>query len=289
VNQGHAPQIPGFVYKRDLGAGGFADVYLYERLSPRRDVAVKVLRAADMSDRLVRRFTAEADTMAALGDHPNIVQVFGSGVSADARPYIEMAYYPGKSLADTLKTRGQFAVADVLRVGVQLSSAIETAHRAGLLHRDIKPANVLIDQYGDPAITDFGIASRLHDDDDDSSLSVPWAPPEAMFSTSPVDVRSDVYSLGAMLWNLLVGRAPYEIPGGDNRPSAMMIRTRDLSLPTTGRGDVPQSLERLLAQTMNKNPSLRPQSAAILARSLNAVEAELRFAPTSFKVAIDFE
>jgi len=284
------PQIPGLAYQKDLGTGGFADVYLYRRQSPERLVAVKVLRTTDMSDRLVRRFTAEANAMAAL-EHPYIAKVYSAGITGDGRPYIEMAYYPNGSLEDRVR-QAPLSVPDVLRIGVQLCSAVETAHRLEppLLHRDIKPANVLIDAYGDPMLTDFGIASRMNDErDEDTSLSVYWAPPEAMFSTSPVDKRSDVYSLGAMLWHLLVGRAPYILPGGDNRPSATMIRTRDLPVPSTGRPDVPASLERLLASTMAKDPRLRPATAADLARSLNAIEQhEFGFGQvTPFKVKAD--
>ena len=284
------PDIPGLLFQQDLGAGGFADVYLYRRQSPDRLVAVKVLRTTDMSDRLAKRFTAEGDAMAALA-HPHIAQVFSVGITSDGRPFIEMAYYPNGSLEDQVR-KAPLSVPDVLRIGVQLCSAVETAHRLDppLLHRDIKPANVLIDEYGDPVLTDFGIASRMNDDyDEDTSLSVYWASPEAMFSTSPVDKRSDIYSLGAMLWHLLVGRAPYVIPGGDNRPSPTMIRTRDLPVPSTGRADVPASLERLLATTMSKDPRLRPATAADLARSLNMIEQrELGFGRvTPFKVRVD--
>jgi len=247
-------------------------VYLYRRLSPERLVAIKALRTTDMSDNLVKRFTAEANAMAALS-HPHIAQVYANGITADGRPYIEMAYYPNGSLEDRVR-QAPLSVPDVLRIGVQLCSAVETAHRLDppLLHRDIKPANVLIDEYNDPVLTDFGIASRITDQNDEVSLSVYWAAPEVMFSTSPVDKRSDVYSLGALLWHLLVGRAPYVIPGGDNRPSPTMIRARDLPVPGTGRTDVPPTLERLLASTMNKDPRLRPATAADLARSLNAIE-----------------
>jgi serine/threonine protein kinase len=281
-----APSITGLTFVEALGSGGFADVYLYQSIAPARSVAVKVLRETGLSQRLAERFAVEADTMAAL-EHPHIVRVYNFGTTEDGRPYIEMAYYPRESLAAAVK-RSPFSVPDTLRVGIQLASAVETAHRAGLLHRDIKPANVLTDRYNEPALTDFGIASRIHDDDDEeASLSVPWAPPEAMFSTSPVDERSDVYSLAATLWHLLVGRSPYELPGGDNRPSAMMIRTRDLPAPSTGRGDVPASLNRLLQAGLSKDPRYRPASAADFARALQVVEEELHLRPTPFKVALD--
>ncbi len=281
-----APDIPGLTYLRDLGGGGFADVFLYQSHFPEREVAVKVLRDKQMDERTVRRFLDEANTMAAL-EHPYIVRVYNSGLTSDGRPYIEMAYYPEESLGAAVK-RGPFSVPDVLKIGVELSSAIETAHRAGLLHRDIKPDNVLRDRFGDPALTDFGIASRLHEaEDSDASLSVPWSPVEVMFSSGAVDQRSDVYSLAATLWHLLVGRSPFEIPGGDNRPTMMMVRARDLPVPSTGRGDVPASLDRLLQQAMSKDKRLRPASAAAFAQTLQAIEQEMRLRPTPFKVAQD--
>ena len=278
------PTIPGLTYKGFLGSGGFADVYLYESATPVRNVAVKVLHDKALSPTLVNRFAAEANTMAAL-EHPFIVRVYSSGLTTDGRPYIEMAYYPEETLAQAVK-RGPLPVVEVLRIGVQLASAIEAAHQVGLMHRDIKPANVLIDKFGDPALTDFGIASHLHEaDQSDASLSVPWSPPEAMFATSSLDRRGDVYSLAATLWHLLVGHAPFEVPGGDNKPNATMLRIRDLPVPSTGRGDVPASLERLLRQAMSKDPKLRPATAEDFARSLNAIEEEMRLRPTAFKIA----
>jgi hypothetical protein len=281
---GSAPTIPGLVYKGFLGSGGFADVYLYQSTSPIREVAVKVLHSRVLSEPLVRQFAEEANTMAAL-EHPYVVRVYSSGLTTDGRPYIEMAYYADETLVQALD-KGPLPVADVLRIGVQLASAIEAAHRVGLLHRDIKPANVLIDRFGDPALTDFGVASHLHEaDDQDASLSVPWAPPEAMFATAPLDRRGDVYSLAATLWHLLVGHSPFEVPGGDNRPTALMVRIRDLPVPPTGRADVPDTLERLLRQSMSNEPRLRPASAEDFARVLNAIEEEVRLRPTPFKVA----
>jgi len=279
-----APTIPGLTYVGFLGEGGFADVYLYQSSRPLREVAVKVLREKALSDALIKRFAEEADTMAAL-EHPYIVRVYRSGLTQDGRPYIEMAYYPELTLAQEV-AKGPLPVPEVLRIGVQLASAVQAAHEVGLLHRDIKPANVLIDQYSDPALTDFGVASHLHQGDDaDASLSVPWAPPEAMFATASLDVRSDVYSLAATLWHLLVGHAPFELPDGDNKANAMMVRVRDLPVPSTGRGDVPASLERLLKQAMSKEPRMRPASARDFAIALHVIEEELHLTPTPFKVA----
>ena len=171
----------------------------------------------------------------------------------------------------------------MLRTGIQLASAVETAHRAGIIHRDIKPANVLVSQYGQPGLTDFGIAGRgghAEDVDEDVGVSVPWSPPEVLYGQSNGDSRSDVYSLAATLWHLLVGRSPFEQPGGDNSAYALMPRIRAVPVPPTGRADVPVSLERLLAHAMAKKPENRPQTALELARGLQSVEQEQRLPRT---------
>ena len=282
------PELDGLVYRDLVGSGGYADVYLYEQQMPRMRVAVKVLKGEGLTDSIRRQFRDEADTMAQLADHPYIVQVFRSGTSLDGRPYLVMKYYPPPNLA--LRSRNErLSVEEVLRTGIQLASAVETAHRAGITHRDIKPANVLVSQYGAPGLTDFGIAGQLghgaaEDDDDDVGVSVPWAPPEVLFGQSNGDARADVYSLSATLWQLLVGRSPFEIPGGDNSAYGLMPRIRTSPVPATGRADVPVSLERLLTQAMAKDPAARPQSAIAFARSLQEIEQEQRFTRTAIVV-----
>ena len=278
-----APTIPGLRFIRKLGAGGYADVYLYEQALPQRRVAVKVLRDTDLGRGVVQRFRSEANAMAQL-EHPHIVPVYATG-SAEGRPYLVMMYYPRASLAERVRSE-RLGVAEALRIGIQLASAVETAHRSGLLHRDIKPANVLTNQYGTPALTDFGIAAEVSQaDDPDAGVSVPWSPPEVLYATTPASPRSDVYSLAATLWHLLVGRSPFEQPGRDNSPYALMRRIRDLPVPDTGRPDVPASLELLLKAGMAKDPGLRPATALDFARSLQVTEQDLRLPRTEIVVA----
>ncbi|GAA5017759.1 serine/threonine-protein kinase [Terrabacter aeriphilus] len=290
MKKGAPPSIPGLVFVQPLGSGGYADVFLYEQQSPRMPVAVKVLKSEGLTGALRAQFVEEADTMAALGDHPYIVQVFRAGTSDDGRPYLVMKYYPPPNLA--MRARAErFSVEDVLRTGIQLASAVETAHRAHITHRDIKPANVLVSAYGAPGLTDFGIAGRgARDGDaevestDGVGVSVPWAAPEVLYGQSNGDERADVYSLAATLWQLLVGRSPFEVPGGDNSAYALMPRIRSTPPPATGRPDVPTGLERLLAQAMAKDPTHRPSSALELARALQAVEQQQRLARTPILV-----
>jgi serine/threonine protein kinase len=281
------PEIPGLVYVQPVGSGGYADVFLYEQQMPRMNVAVKVLKGEGLTPAIRRQFADEADTMAQLADHPYIVQVFRAETSADGRPYLVMKYYPPPNMAMRARSE-RFTVEEVLRIGIQLASAVETAHRAGITHRDIKPANVLVSQYGAPGLTDFGIAGRggaaAEEEADDVGVSVPWAPPEVLFGQSNGDARADVYSLAATLWQLLVGRSPFEVGGGDNSGYALMPRIRSNPVPSTGRADVPVSLERLLGQSMAKDPDNRPATALALARALQEIEEEQRFPRTAIVV-----
>lgn len=279
------PDIPGFTPVRLIDVGGYADVFLYEQHMPQRQVAVKVLIPdAIAGDSQRRQFTAEANLMASVSAHPYIVSVFQAAIAADGRPYIVMEYYPGANLLKRVRTQ-RFSPADALRTGIHIASAVETAHRAGILHRDIKPANILTSEYGRPGLTDFGIAAPDEQtEDDQAGLSIPWAPPEA-FQSDRLDERADVYSLAATVYHLLAGRSPYELSGQPNTPLDLMNRIERSPLPTTGRPDVPGALERVLAQALAKDPSHRPRSAAEFGRLLQGVEAEMRLAVTQLELA----
>jgi serine/threonine protein kinase len=282
------PAIPGFDFVELLGSGGYADVYRYQQQMPKRQVAIKVLTSDDLGAERLAKFTAEANTMAGLSDHPFIVSVFHADVAGDGRPYIIMELYPKPNFSVRARTE-QFSVPEVLRTGIQVASAVETAHRAGVLHRDIKPANILTSAYGRPGLTDFGIASSLAEGlrEELEGMSIPWSPVEVITGTAPVDSRSDVYSLAATLYTLLVGRSPFEVKGGPNRAVDLIDRIERADLPPTGRGDVPPTLERLLRQAMAVDPNSRPSTAAEFAHALQAIELELSLNMTPFEVSDD--
>ena len=284
-----APVIPGYTFVEHLGSGGFADVYCYEQEWPQQRVAVKVVREdVALNDRERALFTSEANAMARLGDHPNIVPVLTAGVTADNRPFLVMRFCPPPDLGVRVRS-SPLSVADAVSTGIKLASAIETAHRAGTVHRDIKPSNVLVTSYHEPALTDFGIAGRLQEvaGDDEVRISYPWSPPEMLDGRSNGSIASDVYSLGATIWHLLVGRSPYSIPGGDNSTRALSARILHAAPPATQRPDVPPALDRLLQQTMAKQPSHRPPSAIDLARSLQRIEAAAGYPRTVIAVGGD--
>lgn len=276
------PELPGLRCIRLLGSGGFADVYLYERDAPRLQVAIKLMKPGAMDEAKRRQFAAEADVMAELSEHPHIVSVRGAGVAPDGRPYLEMRYYPNSDLSVQV-TDSPLSVPDALRYGIQLCSAVETAHQAGIIHRDIKPSNILLTSYGELGLSDFGIAGRpavSDEESDDVGVSMPWAAPEVLTGASNGTKSSDVYSLGATVWNLLAGRAPFHIKDGDNSQRAMFTRILHGKPTPMPRDDVPASLDRLLRQSLSKDPAHRPQTALELARHFQRIEQELRLERT---------
>ncbi|NTW42136.1 MAG: serine/threonine protein kinase, partial [Cellulomonadaceae bacterium] len=283
------PVIPGFEYVRLLGMGGFADVFLYRQLMPRRPVAVKVLLASSLDDEARVRFRTEADLMATLSHHPSIVTIHHADVAPDGRPYLVMEYCSRSGLGQRYRAE-RMGVAEVLRIGVRLASAVETVHRAGILHRDIKPANVLITDFGWPALTDFGIAETTGLAAGVTvGMSIPWSPPELLAEEPTGDVRADVYSLAATVFSLLARRSPFEVAGGSNTAADLIARIERAPLGPTGRGDVPESLQAVLARAMEKDPARRHHSALAFARALQQVEAELMLPLTPLDLPEDDE
>ncbi|WP_295013518.1 serine/threonine-protein kinase [uncultured Microbacterium sp.] len=280
------PQLDGFDYVEPLGTGGFADVFLYEQQQPRRQVAVKVLLADRLASGAAQEFADEANVMAMLSTHPAIVTIYQTGVAADGRPYLVMEYCPRPNLQQRARTE-PFSVAETLRVGVQVAGAVETAHRAGVLHRDIKPANILVTAYNRPALTDFGIASTTGAVDEAAGMSIPWSPPESFADPPRGGVRSDVYALTATVYTLLTGRSPFEKPGQRNSGADLISRIETEPLPPVGRADVPDSLMRLLARGMAKNPDDRFGSAVAFARALQKVQIELSHSVTPIDIVDD--
>ncbi|MCL2786947.1 MAG: protein kinase [Micrococcales bacterium] len=287
--QARRPEIDGFEVIRLIGQGGFSDVFLCQQLSPRREVAVKVLLPQRwLYDEGLARFWVETDAMAQVSTHPNIVTIYGSGIAGDGSPFLTMEYCPNPSLAQGLRTHLR-SPADVLAIGVAIAGAVETAHRSGILHRDIKPANILLTQYTTPALTDFGIASSLAEGwSSGVGMSVPWSPPEFFKDPAIAGVQSDVWSLGATLYTLLARRAPFQQPGGDNSPEAQKTRILRDPVPPIGRPDVPPNLERVLASTMAKDPQARYPSAFALGTALREIQNEWGLVPTPLIVTSDY-
>ena len=293
-----APRIPGFSFIRDIGHGGFADVYLYEQKTPRREVAVKVLHSEVAGSEAAVRLNKEADAMAGLSQHQNIVTVFQSGIADDGRPYLVMDYYPGPALSEGLR-QSQKPLDAALRIGIQLAGALESAHRIsipgssptsqGILHRDIKPANILVDRWGRPVLGDFGIAMPNAEAERGGAqgMSIPWSPPESFDMDPHPSPQSDVWSLAATVYALLTGRAPFEIAGGDNKTHSMIHRIRNEPYWPLGRVDAPPSLDQVLSTAMAKDPQARYHSMKAFGMALREVEVELHLPPTQMDILDD--
>jgi len=283
------PGLSGFTYVRPLGAGGFADVFLFEQNLPRRPVAVKVLLEDVVDENVLRMFNAEADVMARLSAHPSILTIHEASVSADGRPYLVMEYCP-TSLTHRYR-REEIPVAEVLQLGVKIGSALETAHRAGLLHRDIKPSNILVTAFGSPVLSDFGIAAAVEarpDAEEVFAMSVPWSAPEIVDERVSGSIAAEVWSLGATVYSLLAGRSPFERSGrGQNTRDQLKARIRKAVYTPVGRPDVPAEVDAVLARALSRDPAARHPSAAAFAHDLQLIQHRMGLPHTPLEVAVD--
>jgi serine/threonine protein kinase len=279
------PILPGLAYIRPLGSGGFADVFLYEQDMPRRNVAVKVMPSDVRDPELRRMFNAEADVLAHLSAHPSIVTVYQASISADGRPYIVMEFCPG-SLSQRYRVE-RMPVDEVLAIGVRMASALESAHRAGLIHRDVKPSNILITTFGTPVLADFGISASLQrrSGGEVLAMSIPWSAPEVVAEQTSGTVASEVWSLGATVYSLLAGHSPFERrERGQNTKDLLRRRIARATYVEIPRHDVPAALQSVLATAMNRDPGRRYDSARALGEALRAVQAELGLSPTPLEI-----
>jgi eukaryotic-like serine/threonine-protein kinase len=270
-----------------LGSGGMAEVRAAhdERLG--RPVAVKLLRPelADAADAR-RRFEGEARAAAALV-HPNIVSVFD--VDEDStRPYLVMERLPGRTLADEI-ARGPLAPARVVDLGIQVLSALEAAHAAGIVHRDVKSSNVLLAADGTWKVADFGIAKTTESLDVLTSPGeVPCTPgyvaPERL-AGKPATAASDLYSVGVVLYEALAGRRPFVA----DSPLAVahLARTEDARPLDELRSGLPPELVRVVHRALSRNPSRRYADAAAMREALMRVRDGRRPARTRSAAAVD--
>ena len=242
---------------RTIGEGGMANVYLAHDIILDRNVAVKILRG-DLADdeKFVRRFQREAIAASSLS-HPNIVEMYDVGED-DGKYYIVMEYVDGKTLKNLVKKRGALTLPEVIDIMTQLTSAIACAHDSNIIHRDIKPQNVLIKENGIVKITDFGIAMALNSNEltQTNSVmgSVHYLPPEQA-NGKGATVKSDIYSLGIVMFELLTGTLPFR---GDNAVEIAIKQMKNQIPSVCNINDkIPQSVENIILKACAKNPKNR--------------------------------
>jgi WD40 repeat protein/tRNA A-37 threonylcarbamoyl transferase component Bud32 len=253
-----------------IGVGGMATVYKAYQPAMDRHVAVKVIAAHfAQEETFLRRFRREAKAVAKL-EHAHILPVYDSG-EAESRPYLVMRYLEAGTLKDRM-IRGPLPLTEVNHIIGQVGSALDYAHRMGVVHRDVKPSNVLLDAEGNTFLTDFGLAKMMEASAQLTGTGVGVGTPAYMSPEqgkgAKVDSRTDVYSLGVMLYEMVTGRAPYEA----ETPLAVVLKhiQEPLPLPRSVRPDLPEEVEQVILRAMAKEPDDRFQTAGEMVRALDA-------------------
>ncbi|MFV0451513.1 MAG: protein kinase domain-containing protein [Propioniciclava sp.] len=262
-----ASLIPGVTVGDIIGRGGFSVVYRGHQQSVDREVAIKVDTRTVETERDQRRFLREATAAGRIGDHPHVVSLYDVGVTSHHHPYLVMELCPGGTVRDLMRAQGPFSAADTHQLGLALASALAAAHTAQVLHRDIKPANILIDRYGTPRLSDFGLAALVRTDEELSvtleALTPAFAAPEALRFQPPTPA-SDVWSLGATLHATLMGRSARTRDDGSPAPVEQIMEQLDQPLPLPHQAGV-GPLIQVLAIATDPDPARRyPDGQAFL-------------------------
>lgn len=257
---------------RMIGSGGFGVVYQARQRALDRTVAVKVLTAyLDVNN--LERFLREQRAMGRLSGHPNIVDIFQVGATASGRPYIVMPFHARGSLQETIQRSGPLPWADTVRLGIKLCGALESVHQAGGVHRDVKPGNILLTDYFEPQLTDFGIA-RIRGGFETSTDQIVGSPaftaPEVLRGAVPTPA-SDVYGLGTTLFCALTGHAAFERRSGE-RLVAQFVRITTQPVPDLRGGSIPDELCAALEAAMSGEPGDRPATALEFGERLREVQ-----------------
>ncbi|UGT67760.1 protein kinase [Nocardia gipuzkoensis] len=263
-----------------IGAGGFGAVYQCTEPSLGRVVAVKVLLDVSASGEGHNRFIREQESMGRLSGHPNIIDIYRVGTTPAGRSYLVMPHYRRGSLDQSIRRQGPCSTEQILRSGVKLCAALEFAHRNGILHRDVKPSNILLSQFDDPVLADFGIARREGELLTRTGIvlgSPAFTAPEVMEGHAAT-AAADIYSLGAVMFCMLTGHAVVERRTGESL-IAQFIRVTDTSAPVHRAFDASGRVQAVVEFAMQRDPSDRPSSAFCLGQLVQQLQAELGLEP----------
>ncbi|WP_345342849.1 protein kinase domain-containing protein [Rhodococcus olei] len=266
----------GFDEAEEIGRGGFGVVYRAVQTVLERTVAVKVL-TAELDEENRERFLREQRAMGRLTGHPNIAAVLQVGTTEGGRPYLVMPHYSQGSLDARIRVHGPLTAEEVLRLGVKTAGALAAAHRAGIVHRDVKPANILLTDYGEPALADFGIA-HITGGFETATGTVTGSPaftaPEVLGGEPPTPA-ADVYGLGATLFAALTGHAAFERRSGE-QVVAQFLRITTAPVPDLREDGVDDEMAAVIEHAMARAPADRPTATA-LGERLQGLQARSGF------------
>ena len=263
--------IPGLTDAVEVARGGFSTVFRARQSAMERTVAVKLIHATVVDPVAGEHFLREVRATGRLSQHPNVAPVYDVGTTAAGQPYLIMPFYERGSLDQRLTSRGALSEGESVRLARTLANTLEYVHQHGILHRDIKPANVLLTEFDEPLLADFGVARLV-----DASVPVhttganvvTWAygPPEAFTGGEPTTAW-DIYSLGATVYAMLTGQPPF-VDGGDANVFTVLNRIGNVEVPDLRDRGVSAPVADAVRKTMAKDPADRPASAAEFATML---------------------
>ena len=265
--------VARYEIQSEIGRGGMAAVYLAYDPNFRRNVAIKLISGNLQENLIIReRFEGEAHLIAKI-EHPAIVPVYDFG-EQDNQLYLVMCYMPGGALTEKIK-EGVLTLGYATQIISQIAPALDAVHSQGIVHRDLKPGNILFDSFGNPAISDFGIAHLTAATTDLTGSAIIGTPsymsPEQVRGDSDLDGRSDVYALGVILFEMLSGRGSYQA----NTPMSVALKHLTEPLPSihSFRPELPLELDLILKPALAKDRNSRYTNASELARELRAILA----------------
>ncbi len=267
--------IPGYTLIREIGRGGMGVIYEAQQKEPPRPVALKIMRGRSRNQRRLRLFRQEMETLARLSS-PGIAAIYGAGSTEDGRHFFAMELVRGVSLNQYARLK-QLSTREQLQLFRRVCEAVHYAHQRGVIHRDLKPSNIIVDAEGNPKILDFGLA-RITDAEESTQDAIdagkimgtlPYMSPEqAQGRHDEVDVRSDIYSLGIILYELLTERLPYDMQLLTQADARRAIGTASPVPPSDLRREVRGDVELIVLKALEKDPDRRYPSAIAFAEDI---------------------
>jgi len=273
----------------EIGHGGFGVVFRCIQGGLARTVAVKVL-TVDLHEESRARFLREQQAMSRLTGHPNVLPILQAGTTGAGHPYIVMPYCRLDSLAAQVRKSGPLALDQALRLGIKIAGALESAHRFGILHRDVKPANIMLTDYGEPALGDFGIAHIEGGFETAAGAflgSPAYTAPEVLNRGTPTSA-SDIYGLGATLFSALTGHAAFERRSGE-RVMAQFVRIKSQQAPTLQEYGIPEGVSAVISRAMSRRPGDRPATVFEFGTELRQLQRNYGFPVDEMALQSKFE